>query len=189
MSVKIGTFIAVVGRSGVGKDSILEGAQSRLDNLLFYFPRRFITRPADAGGENHMALTLEEFKFRQTENQFALHWKAHGLYYALDEEITGMVGNGLHVIANISRTIIADARLKFENLRVIEIISSPETIADRLSLRDRESQAQQQARRQRRVETDWSGGLAITRITNDGLLSDAIDAFVATVVADIADKE
>jgi len=184
-----GIFIAVVGRSGVGKDSILEGAKTRLDASKFYFPQRFITRPAEAGGENHIFLTPEDFRLRRKESGFALHWEAHGLCYGLGEDVTGKVEQGLHVIANISRTKISEASLKFNFLRIIEITASPESIADRLSNRDRETEIQQQSRRRRQLKADWSEGLPVTRVNNDGLLSVAIDKFVAVVNEDFVVTE
>ena len=57
-----GTLILVIGPSGAGKDSIIAGAAERLrDDKRILFARRVITRPAHAGGENHLAVSAGEF--------------------------------------------------------------------------------------------------------------------------------
>ncbi len=47
-------LIYVMGASGSGKDSLMRYAREKLakhSNIVF--AHRYITRPADAGGENH----------------------------------------------------------------------------------------------------------------------------------------
>jgi ribose 1,5-bisphosphokinase PhnN len=57
-----GTLFLVVGASGVGKDNVIEGAKAALaGDDHFFFARRTITRSADAGGEDHCAVTADEF--------------------------------------------------------------------------------------------------------------------------------
>ena len=70
-----GTLILVVGPSGAGKDSIIAGAAERLrDNPKLVFARRVITRPPEAGGENHLALSSAEFADWRNAGRFMLHW-------------------------------------------------------------------------------------------------------------------
>lgn len=52
-----GTLIYVMGPSGSGKDSLLSALRPRLRGLPVAFARRYISRPACAGGEQHMALS------------------------------------------------------------------------------------------------------------------------------------
>ena len=47
-----GRFIAVVGPSGVGKDSVMQGMAARDPRIVL--ARRVITRPSDAGGEDFL---------------------------------------------------------------------------------------------------------------------------------------
>ncbi len=80
LSAVSGMLVLVVGPSGAGKDTLLEAARQALaDDPRFRFVRRVITRPAEAGGEAHEAVTETEFAARD----FALQWQAHGLRYGI----------------------------------------------------------------------------------------------------------
>ncbi len=61
-----GTLFLIVGPSGAGKDTLLDGTRESLkgDNS-FVFAKRVITRPASAGGEEHDAVDVEEFERRR----------------------------------------------------------------------------------------------------------------------------
>src|SRR5258708_1339198 len=126
-------LVLVVGPSGAGKDTLLEAARRALaDDPRFRFVRRVITRPADAGGEAHEAVTEEEFARRA----FALQWQAHGLHYGIPAET--IVGGPVVVVANVSRTVVADAARRFPT-RVIEVTAPVEVLAARLAARAREN--------------------------------------------------
>ena len=59
-------FIYVMGPSGAGTDSVLARARALIpSDLPVAFAHRYITRPADAGGENHVALSEAEFERHQ----------------------------------------------------------------------------------------------------------------------------
>ena len=81
------------------------------------FVRRVITRPADAGGEAHEAVTEEEFAARE----FMFQWQARGFRYGIPADAI----NGRRVaVANVSRTVVAEAARRFP-VRVIEVTASP----------------------------------------------------------------
>ncbi|MBK4785966.1 MAG: hypothetical protein FT714_18485 [Pantoea sp. Pent] len=79
-------LIWLTGPSGSGKDSLLNALREAPPDKLV-IAHRYITRPADAGGENHVALSEAEFRRREALGLFAISWRAHGLSYALGEEI------------------------------------------------------------------------------------------------------
>ena len=83
-----GPLVYVMGPSGAGKDSVLERARSLLSvDTPVAFAHRYITRPADVGGENHVALTRAEFASRRAHGLFAFHWHAHGNDYGIGREV------------------------------------------------------------------------------------------------------
>jgi ribose 1,5-bisphosphokinase len=173
-----GTLILVVGPSGVGKDSIIAGAADRLrEEPRVIFARRLITRAAEAGGEDHIAISRAEFARRRDAGELMLHWSAHGLDYGLPGELARALRAGRSVVANVSRGVVAEARERFVPALVVAITASPETLAARLAGRGRES-ADDIAARLRR-----EGALvdADVVIDNDGALDAASERFVAVV--------
>jgi phosphonate metabolism protein PhnN/1,5-bisphosphokinase (PRPP-forming) len=171
-----GTLVLVVGPSGVGKDSILAGAAERLrDDPRYIFPRRLVTRPAAAGGEPHIALSPAEFATRREAGDLLLHWRAHGLDYGLPLNLGAELGTGRCVVANASRTVVAEARLRFSPVAVVAVSASPETLAARLAGRGREDAAEIERRLQRAVSAEPPD----LTIDNDGTLEEAIDRLIA----------
>lgn len=176
-----GQLCLVVGPSGVGKDSLLEGAKVHFaadPNVVF--PIRTITRPADAGGEHHTAVDETSFQTLASTGQFALHWQAHGLYYGVPKSIDRDIENGRTAIVNVSRTILDDARARYANLTVLSVNTRTDILAERLRKRGRECEEDIQ-RRLTRAEQMRPKGLDVVEIDNSGLLTDAIDRFVDAI--------
>ena len=99
-------LVAVVGASGAGKDTVLDGLRAALaGDQRIVFACRAITRGDQAGGETHEALTETEFASRD----FALQWQAHGLHYGIPRSIDADLAAGRVVLANLSRHVLADA--------------------------------------------------------------------------------
>ena len=70
-----GTLFLVVGPSGAGKDTLLDGARQAIaGDDTYVFARRTITRPEDAGGEAHEAVDVSEFEHRIEAGGFLAHW-------------------------------------------------------------------------------------------------------------------
>jgi len=173
-----GTLFLVVGPSGVGKDSIIAGAAAKLRNEpRFTFAQRLITRPAEAGGEDHFAVSPAEFSRRRDTGTLMLHWNAHGFDYGLPGELASALEAGRSVVANVSRAVVDEARKRFAPTVVIAVTASPETLAARLAGRGRESAADIGSRLRRAgasVEADIV-------IENDGALETAIERFVGAL--------
>lgn len=173
-----GTLVLVVGPSGVGKDSIISGAADALrDDARFIFARRLITRPEEAGGEDHIAVTEAEFAAQRDAGALLLYWHAHGLDYGLPGELAAALADGCSVVANVSRSVVAEARERLAPVMAVAITTSPETLAARLAARGREGAADIESRLRRAGA--WSPDQADVVIDNDGALEEAVARFVA----------
>ncbi len=168
-------LVLVVGPSGAGKDTLLNAARHALEaDLRFRFVRRVITRPAEAGGENHEPATEADFITRY----FALAWQAHGLRYGIPADIVPDLDAGRVVIANVSRGIIADATHRFP-VRVIEITAPPDMLAARLAARGRESAVDVATRLARNVAVP--DGVPIDTVMNDASPEAGVTRFLAAL--------
>lgn len=165
-------LVLVVGPSGAGKDTLLEGARKALPEVRFV--RRVITRPAAAGGEDHDAVSESDF----SQRSFALQWAAHGLRYGIPADIADDLARGGVVIANVSRGAIAEAASRFP-VHVIEVTASPEVLAHRLSARGRETPADVAARLAR--SASLPPGVPVTQVMNDGSVEDGVARFITAV--------
>jgi len=173
-----GTLFAVVGPSGAGKDSLIGYARRALEaDMRFVFPPRYVTRPLEAGGEAHISVTPATFAGMCGAGEFVFDWDAHGLSYGIPVSVAGAVAAGKHVIVNISRGVIGQARETFEHVHVVHVTAPPEIIAARLKGRGREQSEDIRARLDR-MEADTPSGTDISTICNDGALADAGQAFL-----------
>ncbi|MGL4302492.1 MAG: phosphonate metabolism protein/1,5-bisphosphokinase (PRPP-forming) PhnN [Sphingomonas sp.] len=162
-----GVFLPVVGPSGAGKDTLIDAARRHLaDDRRFHFARRVITRPADAGGEAHLAATMATFDALEAAGGFALSWRAHDLAYGIPVAADDELANGRHVIANLSRGAIGAAAARYPAICVLHVTAPPELLRARLSARQREG-AGGQAARLNRVAT-VPAGVPVIDIVNDG---------------------
>lgn len=173
-----GKLFLIVGPSGVGKDSLIDGAKARLrDDPDFVFPSRFITRPKDAGGEDHIEISAADFDTRAAAGDFALSWRAHNLSYGVSTTIKADLVAGRHVIINVSRGILDEARAIFSPLLIISISASSAILRQRLQARGRESAGDIEDRIARAAAYQVAGADVIN-LMNDGELEDAIGMLV-----------
>ncbi|WP_306117294.1 MULTISPECIES: phosphonate metabolism protein/1,5-bisphosphokinase (PRPP-forming) PhnN [unclassified Roseitalea] len=180
-----GVLVAVVGASGVGKDAVIGVARQRLgERHDIMFVRRTISRPADAGGEDHRPVSEAEFGALERAGAFCASWRAHGLGYGLPRAALDHVEAGGIAVANGSRRALPAIRSRFVTVRVVEITAAPEVIADRLAARGRETADQIAARLARRVEAHLAVP-GLIAIDNSGPLERAGEA-LAKLIAELA---
>jgi ribose 1,5-bisphosphokinase len=145
-----GVFIAVVGPSGAGKDTLLtlarEMLRSRPAGAETLFTRRVITRKADVALEDHDTMTEAAFAAAKAAGKFALTWTAHGLSYGLPADVDVAIAAGGVVVANGSRAALPAISGHFENVVVVQVTAPRELLAERLGARGRESRAEILAR-------------------------------------------
>lgn len=166
-----GMFIAIVGPSGVGKDSVMNALCAALPDMVRC--RRVITRAPEAGGEDYEPVDEEAFQLRIQRGDFVLWWQAHELFYGIPQDVYAHLERGSNVIANLSRSKLIEARGVFPHFRVLSITANPAILEQRLANRGRET-AEERERRLARASFPLPDGLDVTEIDNSGDLDAAV---------------
>ncbi|MFT4506162.1 phosphonate metabolism protein/1,5-bisphosphokinase (PRPP-forming) PhnN [Caballeronia sp. 15711] len=173
-----GIFFFVVGPSGAGKDSLIDGAREVLSD--FVFARRVVTRPHGSPGEDHEALNETEFARLDGQGEFLITWSAHGLRYGLRRELLHPISRGQHVIANGSRAMIDELSRRVPRLVIVEVSAPASVLAARILGRGRETPDEVLKRVTRQVEPT-SADVEVLKVLNDGTLEQGIERFVAAL--------
>jgi ribose 1,5-bisphosphokinase len=165
-------LIYIMGPSGCGKDSLMAEARVRLPaEAPVVFAHRYITRPADAGGENHVALSRAEFQLRLSRGLFTLYWESHGFAYGVGREIDIWMEAGLSVVVNGSRGALSEALKVYPDLLPVMVDVPEQILRERLGARGREDAGEIEARLVRAnmavIETS-----ALVRFDNSGPLAE-----------------
>jgi ribose 1,5-bisphosphokinase len=134
-------IIAIVGPSGAGKDTLIQGALKARPDLRLI--RRVITRPTASGGEDFEGVTPDDFEIRKARGDFALTWVAHGLAYGLPKD---QITDPGPKIFNGSRAALPGAVAAFPGLQIILVTAPQILLAARLASRARETPGDIRAR-------------------------------------------
>lgn len=166
---------AIVGPSGVGKDTLMQAAKAARPDL--YLVRRVVTRSETAGGEDFEGVSEAEFQHRKAAGAFALDWSAHGLSYGIPTEVTEVIAAGRSVLFNGSRRMLAEAACVFPGLKVINVTARHDVLAARLAARGRESAADIEKRLER-SQLSLPEGLDVIELDNSGALEEAVSGLL-----------
>lgn len=183
-----GTLFLIVGNSGSGKDSIIYGAAEKYPSDLkqIQIVKRYITRPPSETEDNY-CISVDKFKEMEEQGKFALKWHIYHLDYGVPIEIDDWLKKGHPVIVNVSRTIIDDAREKYENIKIIFIEVPFEITLQRVKDRGRES-GDLLNERIERAKTHQKFPSADFLVDNSGDLEDSVDQFLKHLLSVVKTK-
>jgi len=173
-----GTFIAVVGPSGSGKDTLMSAVAARRPDIAV--ARRTISRAPSDGTEVFESVGAGRFDAMEAAGAFVLSWRAHGLGYGIPADVGEALAAGRHVLANLSRTVLPVARELLQPMLVIAVTAPRDVLATRLAARGREA-ADDIAQRLARAGDPVPPGVDVTVIDNGGDLEAAIAAMLAAL--------
>ena len=130
----------IIGASGVGKDSLIKYLRRHLQpGAQVVIAHRYITRPYDASGENHIELSETEFANRMYWGCFALEWYSHKTWHGVGIKNDQWLSDGLSVVVNGSRAYLDEATHLYPDLIPVLITSDYAQLRQRLISRGRES--------------------------------------------------
>jgi len=180
---KNGALVLVVGPSGSGKDTLIGLSRDALiDDRRFIFPRRVITRTAQADAEDHDTMDLEHFEKAEADGYFALSWGAHGLRYGITRASLASLEEGATAIINVSRKVIGAAEALGHRVTVLSIVCDPALLAERIARRGRESTEEISKRLKREAPVDVSSARLI-EIRNETKPEDVSGAFIDAIIS------
>lgn len=179
----LGRIFYIMGASGAGKDTLLQGCRDHAGKS----PRplvahRYITRQPDGGTESHLWLSEAEFEQRVTMGAFAMHWSANGYRYGIGREIDQWLAQGAQVLINGSRAYLDKARLHYgDTLIPVLIRVDPARLHRRLVLRGRESEQEIDARIRRARELEQQLPPDCLVIGNNDSAEEAVSQLLAVI--------
>ena len=177
-----GYFFLVVGPSGAGKDSLMDGAKALLPADQFRFAKRTVTRPPGMVGEDYESCNPKTFAVKKVRGEFLATWQAHGYEYGLPQNLKEDQLLGKHIIANGSRSMVNAMRDAVDNLVIIHVTAPVELLAKRLAMRGRETPAEIEHRLSRQA-LQFPEDLAIYTVNNDASLEEGIQRFTDTILS------
>lgn len=177
-----GALVVIVGPSGAGKDTLMDRVAADLcGDPHVLFVRRVVTRPSQAGAEDHDSLSEADFDQALDDGKFCFSWSANGLRYGLPRQMADHLAAGGLAVVNGSRGAFSAMQQVFGQARAVEVTADRATLKARLMARKRESAAEIELRLDRAAELGTEVEPAL-RIDNSGALDEsvrALDAFLA----------
>jgi ribose 1,5-bisphosphokinase len=161
-----GRLVLVVGPSGAGKDTLLNGARAACAfDPAVVFPRRVVTRPK-SDTEDHDSIDAAAFERAASEGAYALSWQAHGNSYGIPAAIEQDIRAGRTVVCNVSRTVVESARRRYGFVTVVEITAPDQVLQSRLTSRQRGSDGEiaQRLERSAQVKQLFSPDIIIRNV-------------------------
>lgn len=136
-----GSLVMIVGPSGAGKDTLMQMALSAFADAArsgrkVRVARRVVTRPATAH-EDHDTLSDAAFAAEEASGGFALSWRAHDLSYGITRAEADCRSDV--VLANVSRTAVAQGRRLTDRSYVVLITAPPQVLGQRIEARGRDA--------------------------------------------------
>ncbi|MFX1410916.1 MAG: phosphonate metabolism protein/1,5-bisphosphokinase (PRPP-forming) PhnN [Promethearchaeota archaeon] len=180
-----GTLFLVVGNSGSGKDSIINGVSKKypLGLKKLHVVKRYITRPPSETEDNYF-VSSNDFNRLIEQGKLAFKWNIYGFDYGIPIEIDDWLKEGHPVLVNVSRTIVQEAREKYENIKIIFIEVPFKITLQRLKSRERENE-QGLHKRIERAQNNQTFPSADFTVDNSGDLEDAINQFLEFLLKNI----
>lgn len=174
-----GRLIVVVGPSGAGKDTIIDGAKEACaGNPAIVFPRRIVTRAASSA-EDHDTLDDAAFDRAVQDGGLAFWWQAHGLKYGLPTSIDDDIRAGRTVVCNVSRAIVDELRARYATIEAFLVTAPTEVLAARLAGRARGSDGSLEQRLKRGEA--FAAFRADHIINNDGTRDQAVERLLSRI--------
>lgn len=140
-----GRLIYLMGPSGAGKDTVLQGIMQIMGDRAFLAPR-VITREADQGVHGSLVVSEQEFRHMEKAGLLAMAWRANGYSYGVMNHIDHHRMRGRDVFVNGSRAYLPVALSRYRDLVPVMLEVSHDVLQDRLRQRARENETQIQAR-------------------------------------------
>lgn len=159
--IQTGRLFLIVGNSGCGKDTLITEVLARWPESVkpLRIPQRYITRPAH-DSELYRSVTPAEFKDLKRNKKFCLTWRVYHTDYGVPSIVLEWLNRKHHVVVNVSREIIPQARRLIPNLKVIFVSVPLEISMHRMISRRRETENERsfQQRLQRAKENQTLKG-------------------------------
>lgn len=174
-----GRLIYVMGPSGSGKDTVLQGLHGLMGSEGYMAPR-LVTRAANGNEPWAVPVSPEEFVRLERGGQMAMAWRAHGLAYGVLHDIDDKLAVGCDVLVNGSREYLPEACRRYPDLVPVLLTVDNTLLRRRLTDRGRESDARigERLARNRRFTsmTCHAAGVPIFVLDNSGAANDAVRA-------------